>query len=177
LISNPILADIFENVSSEISQMDGERADIAESERPTLIKLAANIILQDVRGIVEKDALTFETLKITSENLTELVVLLHQKKIGSNAVAPMLMEMQRTGGDPDAIMQNLGLSQVSDSDELTSIVELVISENMDVVEKIKAGKTAGLQFLMGHVMAKTGGRANPQVVIEMLKQRILGGRE
>jgi aspartyl-tRNA(Asn)/glutamyl-tRNA(Gln) amidotransferase subunit B len=172
LIASPILADIFENVSSEISQMDSERSDIAHNEQDDLRKLAGNIILQDLRSIVEKDSLTFETLKITSENLTELVILLHQKKIGSNALRPVLDEMQRTGGDPDAIIDNLGLSQVSDADELEKTVMLVIEENQDVVEKIKAGKVAGLQFLMGHVMAKTGGRANPKVVIEMLKKII-----
>jgi len=66
-------------------------------------------------------------------------------------------------------MQNLGLTQVSDANELDIIVQAVISENPQVVESIRAGKEAGLQFLMGQVMAKTKGQANPKVVMEMLR--------
>ncbi|MEK7500271.1 MAG: Asp-tRNA(Asn)/Glu-tRNA(Gln) amidotransferase subunit GatB, partial [Patescibacteria group bacterium] len=82
----------------------------------------------------------------------------------------MLAEMQKTGGDPDAVMQNLGLMQLSDTGELESIVQEVLTENPTVVESIKAGKEAGLQFLMGQVMAKTKGKANPKLVMELLKK-------
>ncbi|HSX24612.1 MAG TPA: Asp-tRNA(Asn)/Glu-tRNA(Gln) amidotransferase subunit GatB, partial [Candidatus Andersenbacteria bacterium] len=113
-----------------------------------------------------------EPMRITAENLSELVVLIHQGKIGSNAVRPVLIEMQKTGGDPDPIIEKLGVAQVSDSNQLEEIIHHVISENPDVVEKIKAGKEAGLQYLMGQVMAKTKGAAHPGVVIDLLKKNI-----
>jgi aspartyl-tRNA(Asn)/glutamyl-tRNA(Gln) amidotransferase subunit B len=96
----------------------------------------------------------------------------HQGKIGSNVIRQVLTEMQRTGGDPDPIIENLGLAQVSNENELEEVIAHVISENPDVVEKIKAGKEAGLQYLMGQVMAKTQGKANPGIVIELLKKNI-----
>lgn len=168
-VAHKHLANFFEETASEIAQMDGERVDVAPAEEGKLLQLAANIILKELRAILEKDS---EDVRISPENLTELTVLILNKKIGSNAVMPMLDEMQRTGGDPDAIMKNLGLEQVSSADALRSIIDEVIAENPDVVEKIKAGKEAGYQFLMGQVMAKTKGTANPGVVIGLLKEKI-----
>ncbi len=172
LVAEKELAHIFEDTASEITQMDKERVDVAPASEPALVQLAANIILHDFRNLIEKQSLTHDSIKISPENFAELVILLHQGKIGSNAIAPMLTEMQKTGGDPDPIMQKLGLSQMGDSNELDTIIQTVISENPDVVEKIKGGKEAGLQFLMGQVMAKTKGTANPAVVIRVLIKTI-----
>ncbi len=172
LISDKILAELFEDTASEIAELDNERVDVAPGAEKELVILAANIILKELRAIIQEQSLTRGDIKISPENIAELVVLLHQKKIGSNGVTPMLAEMQKTGGDPDAVMKNLGLEQVNNADELGGIIETVISENPDVVEKIKAGKEAGLQFLMGQVMAKTKGTANPGVVIQLLKEKI-----
>lgn len=172
LVADKELAHLFEETASELTQLDNERVDVAPAAAPKLVAIATNVILHDIRTLMEKKSLTHETLNISPENIAELVVLLEQGKLGSNAIAPMLEEMQRTGGDPDAIMQNLGLAQMSDTNELDSIIATVISENPDVVEKIKAGKEAGLQFLMGQVMAKTQGKANPGVVIGLLKKSI-----
>jgi len=172
LITDKDLAHFFEDTCSEIAELDNERVDIAPAEESKLVQLASNIILHELRALLEKESIAGNELKITPENFAELLMLLHHKKIGSNAVVPMLEEMQRTGGDPDSVMQNLGLEQVSDAGELDAVIAEVISENPDVVEKIKAGKDAGLQFLMGQVMAKTKGKANPGVVMEMLKKSV-----
>ena len=170
LLSDEELARLYEDTASEIAQADLERTDIAGEEQGILMKLAANIILNDVRAVrMETQA---DPIRITAENLAELAVLVHQGKIGSNAVRPVLAEMQKTGGDPDPIIEKLGLAQVSDTNQLDDVIAHVISENPDVVAKIKAGKEAGLQYLMGQVMAKTKGAANPGMVIELLKKNI-----
>lgn len=168
LLGNKDLAHFFEDTYSEIAQLDQERSEITPNDISKLASLATNIILQEFRLIWEQEAVAGEEIKITPENFAELVILVQQGKINSNAVKPMLTEMQKTGGDPDAVMQNLGLAQMSDTGELESIVQEVISENAQVVESIKAGNEAPLQFLMGQVMAKTKGKANPKVVMEML---------
>lgn len=172
LISNTDIAHFFEDTCSEIAQVDKEQVAIAPAEEKKLVQLAANIILHEFRALWEAEYAAGREIKITPENFAELLVLLQQGKLNSNAIKPMLAEMQNTGGDPDAIMQTLGVEQVSDSNELDAVIQEVIAENPDVVEKIKAGKDAGLQFLMGQVMAKTRGKANPGVVMEMLKQVI-----
>lgn len=170
LITHKDLAHFFEDVCSEIAELDKERVDIAPAEEATLALLAANVILHELRALWEQEYTAGQEIKITPENFAELLVLVQQNKLNSNALRPMLAEMQKTGGDPDAIMENLGLAQVSDAHALDSVIQQVITENPDVVAKIKAGKQTGLQFLMGQVMAKTKGNANPSVVMEMLKK-------
>lgn len=172
IVTEHELGHLFEDTVSEIGQMDKERVDVTDSEVPEIIKIAANIIVREVRDVITKDNLTHDTLKITAENLSELAALVQQGKVGKNAIAQIIAEMQRTGGDPDAIIQNLGLEQVSGEDELGAVVDQVIAENPDVVEKVKSGKGAAIQFLMGQVMAKTQGKADAGVVISIIKQKI-----
>lgn len=173
LIDLPLLADFFENVTSELEDLDQERVDVLPKGVKSLAQLALNMMVRQLRDVIEKQELTAETLKISPENFAELVVLVQQQKINKNAVPQVLDEMQRTGGDPDAIIQNLGLEQVSGEADLERYVKDVIAANPDVVEKIKAGKDAALQFLMGQVMAKSRGKGNPKVIIDLLKKNIM----
>ncbi len=166
------LLSFFEDVASELEQLDKERVDVSSRSIPGLVKLAATWILRDIRQLMTDQKLTRKSLRISAENFAEVIVLLHQGKMNSYAVKPVLTEMQATGGDPDPILKKLGLEQVSGEDQLEKFVQEVIDENLEAVEKIKAGKEAALQFLMGQVMAKLKGSANPQVVIKLLRQKI-----
>ena len=80
--------------------------------------------------------------------------------------------MFETGKDPGEIISSKNLLQVSDSGELEAVVEKVIQNNPAPVKDFKAGKDASLQFLVGQIMKETKGRANPQVIQEMLKTKI-----
>jgi len=165
LSENPDLAGFFEQAVSEIEQLDNDEKDITPEDIPALTKLAANIVLRQLR---ELDSIS----KISPANFAELVVLVHQNKMNKNALPEVLAEMQRTGGDPDHILANLGLEQVSDTGELDTIIQEVIGENPDIVAKIKAGKDAALKALVGQVMAKTKGKANPEVAADLLRKAI-----
>jgi aspartyl-tRNA(Asn)/glutamyl-tRNA(Gln) amidotransferase subunit B len=167
LVNNSQLLNFFEGTVSELEQMDKERVAINSKEIPELVKIAFNVIRRELVALESYD-------KISPENFAELVVLLQQGKISRASVPAILAEMQATGGDPDPIIQRLGLQQVNEAGELEAAAALVIQENPEVVEKIKAGKEAALQFLMGQVMAKTGGKANPKVIIDLLRKAILG---
>lgn len=173
LADTPELAYFFEAVVSEIKELDNEQVGILPQEEPELVKLATNMILRDVRAMMEKEKLKFTDLKMTPENFAELVVMVQQGKIGKEGAAQVMAEMERTGGDPDPIVQNLGLTQVTDDTQLELWVNQVIAANEDVVGKIKAGKETAIQFLMGLVMAKSGGKADTKKVIELLKSKIL----
>ncbi len=174
LTSEKTLGYLFEDTVSEIQQADKERVDVSSEQVANLVRLAATTILREVRDIVRTEKLTYEDLKITPENLAEVIILVHEGKMNRNAVQKVLEEMQKTGGDPDAILQNLGLEQVSVEGDLEQYIDAVISENAEIVEKIRSGKGSAIQFLMGQVMAKSGGKANPAVVVAMLKKKILG---
>ncbi|MBI3255715.1 MAG: Asp-tRNA(Asn)/Glu-tRNA(Gln) amidotransferase subunit GatB [Candidatus Andersenbacteria bacterium] len=175
LTEEKVLADFFEEVVSELEQLDNERVEVSRQEIPILMKLAVSVILRDVRKMAQANNVTgLGDLKLNAENFAELMALLHAGKINNQSVGKVVEEMHKTGGDPDAIIQNLGLEQVSGADDLQKIVDEVVSEQADTVAKIKAGKEAAIQFLMGQVMAKSSGKANPKTIIEMLRKTILG---
>lgn len=167
------LASFAENVASEIEQLEHEEVKLTPAQVKPLVQLAAKLILRQMRDLLA-DGVSADELKISAANFAELVVMVKEGRINQDAVAPMLAEMQKTGGDPDHVVQNLGLEQVQDEDALGQFVDDVIAEHPDVVEKIKAGKDAALQFLMGQVMAKSRGTASPPEVISLLKKKISG---
>jgi aspartyl-tRNA(Asn)/glutamyl-tRNA(Gln) amidotransferase subunit B len=81
-------------------------------------------------------------------------------------------EMYNTGRDSAEIIKERGLSQISDTGELEKIVAEVIHSNMQAVADYRAGKETAVKFLVGQVMKATRGRANPQLVNEVLKQKL-----
>jgi len=80
----------------------------------------------------------------------------------------VLEEMFKKGGDPSQIIEEKGLIQVTDEVEIEKVVKEIISKNQKAVEDYKKGKETALQFLIGQVMAKTQGKANPEIVQENL---------
>lgn len=172
LVEHKELSYFFEDVVSELQQQDKERVDVLPKEVKELVTMAANMILRDIRGLMTEHSLTLAALKITPENFAEVVILLQQGKINRTSLKLLLEEMQRTGGDPDPIIQKLGLQQVNADNDLEKYITDVIEANADIVSKVKAGKDAAIMFLVGEVMAKTRGKANPKMVIELLKKKI-----
>jgi aspartyl-tRNA(Asn)/glutamyl-tRNA(Gln) amidotransferase subunit B len=84
----------------------------------------------------------------------------------------MLVEMFKTGGDPSNILDEKGLEQVSDESEIEKIIDEVIKNNPKSVEDYKSGKEVALKFLVGQTMKESKGKANPQVVGEILKKKL-----
>ena len=84
----------------------------------------------------------------------------------------ILEEMINTGNDPSDIIDDKGLSQISDQDELDKIADKVIANNQTVAADYRAGKEVALKFLMGQIMKETKGSANPQIVEKILKEKL-----
>jgi aspartyl-tRNA(Asn)/glutamyl-tRNA(Gln) amidotransferase subunit B len=80
--------------------------------------------------------------------------------------------MFKTGGDPSHIAEEKDLGQVSDTGELDGIVDKILTDNPSAVEDFRAGKENSIKFLMGQVMKETKGKANPPMVMEMLKKKM-----
>lgn len=130
----------------------------------------ANIISNDVaREVKEKDvsALTF-----TPSQIAELVKMLDEKTISSKIAKQVFEEMVKSGENPSKIVEDKGLVQISDPELITPIIEDVIAKNPDNVEKFKAGNTKLLGFFVGQVLKATGGKANPQVVNELVNEKL-----
>ena len=112
----------------------------------------------------------------SAEHLAELLQLIDRGTVSGSAAKQVFEEMYRTGRAPGAIVESLGLTQVSDEDALSGAVAEVIAANPKPVADYRAGKTAALGRLVGEVMKATRGRANPALVGDLLRRR-LGGED
>jgi aspartyl-tRNA(Asn)/glutamyl-tRNA(Gln) amidotransferase subunit B len=169
------LADYYEQVISELNSWEkiiGHKEEKKDTRQELMI-LAANYITTDLRRLMQDAKISIASCKISPENFAEFIDLIHTGKLSSRGAKDLLPEMLKTGGDPSNLMEGMGLRQVSDERELDLIVDKVIREQTKAVLDYKSGKENILQFLVGQVMKETKGSANPQVVAEILKKKIL----
>lgn len=153
------LGDYFENAISKLPQnLKGE----------SIFKLCANYITSDLLGLMKENNIFLENLKISPENFAQFVSLIGEKKISSKIAKQVLAKMLETGKSAIKIIKENQLSLISEEKELEKIINEVILENEKAVEDFKSGKTQALQFLIGKVMQKTKGRADPQKTKEFL---------
>jgi len=110
--------------------------------------------------------------KVSAEKLVRLTVLNLEGTVSAATAKSMLEEMFETGKDADTLLKEGGRSQISDSDELEEAVKQAIDGNAPAVADYKAGKEQALKFLVGQVMKVTKGRANPQVVNDLMKKKL-----
>jgi aspartyl-tRNA(Asn)/glutamyl-tRNA(Gln) amidotransferase subunit B len=170
IISDKHLANYFENVASEIK----EKISCGEikSSQEKAIKLAANYMITELRKHLSEDGDSIKDIKITPENYAELVGFVVCGKINSSAAQTVLAEMYKTGGDPSQIIESKNLSQLSDEGELEKVVEEILADNEKSVSDYRSGKDNALRFLVGQMMAKTKGKANPKMAEKMLKKKL-----
>lgn len=171
LASDKDLATYFENVIMELHAKIDSKEVAAPAEKA--IKLTANYIISELRKHFIKTGESIRDIRISPENFAELIGILADGKINSSAAQIVLEEMYKGGdNDPSHIIEAKNLGQVSDASELEGMVEKVLSANEKSVEDYKNGKQAALQFLVGQVMKETRGKANPQMVTDILQKKI-----
>jgi len=167
------LATFTEEVISELRAWIEAEGDSWERQKHKLAKATANWLINELFKHLKTDGQSISQLHVTPENFAELICLIYQDKINSSAAQTILAQMYNQGGDPTAIMADLGLEQLDDQEALEKVIAEIMLKNQKQVDEYKAGKTNVLQFLVGQVMAATGGKANPKVVLDLLKN-ILG---
>jgi aspartyl-tRNA(Asn)/glutamyl-tRNA(Gln) amidotransferase subunit B len=133
---------------------------------------AANWITQDVAGLVNRRGGDVGGSRITARHLADLIALLEADTISGQGAKQALEEVADTGDDVAAIVERRGLTQVSDAGALGAIADEVIGENADAVEQFRAGKEGVIGFLVGQVMKKSKGSANPKLAQELLRERL-----
>ncbi|MBI2062104.1 MAG: Asp-tRNA(Asn)/Glu-tRNA(Gln) amidotransferase subunit GatB [Candidatus Yanofskybacteria bacterium] len=178
------LGDYYEHVATELDSsakdfhikkgLKGEFSKEQHLER-RLHELSANYIITEFPALMSASGTEIDDLegfKISSEAFAELMVLIFHRELSSTGAKAVLKEMAETGMHPEQIMRERNLGQMSNPEELESAVDKVIAKNSQAVEDYKKGKEASLKFLMGMVMRESGGKANPQVVEEILKKKL-----
>ncbi len=166
-------SEYFEAVASELAEKVESKEILAPLERA--VKLAANYMLTELRKHLVDNNQTIEDLPISAENYAEFIGIVADGKINSSAAQIILSEMYHGSDgdtDPSHIIDRLNLGQVNDSEALEKAVDLVLERNAQSIIDFKAGKQNALQYLMGQVMKDTQGKANPQMVQEMLRKKI-----
>jgi aspartyl-tRNA(Asn)/glutamyl-tRNA(Gln) amidotransferase subunit B len=115
---------------------------------------------------------TPEELRGDEAKLQSVFLMVNDGTISKQAGAEVLRESIETNADPATVVEARGLKQVSDSGELGGVADEVIAENPGPVEQFRGGKEGVIGFLVGQVMKKTGGSANPKVVQDVLRERL-----
>jgi aspartyl-tRNA(Asn)/glutamyl-tRNA(Gln) amidotransferase subunit B len=136
-------------------------------------KKIANWILSEVKKILNEKQIGIEQFIVPAREITRLLEFVDSGSISGKIAKDVFKEMATSGKTAGEIIEQGGLSQISDTGELEMLVERIISENPSVATDFKGGKGKALQFLMGQVMKASKGKANPGVTIELIKQKLL----
>lgn len=141
-----------------------------EAHTESNAKEVANIITTELMGL-EDTREKRETSKLTSKHLKELADAIASGKISRNSSKNALHEILKTGKDLAEIITELDLGNVSDESELSDIVSKIISEESQAVDQAKSNPQT-INYLVGKVMQKTKGKADPAVTLELLKKQM-----
>ena len=135
-------------------------------------KLTANWLLNDLLGSLSEAGKDIESSPVSPQSLAELVKLIKENVLSSKLAKEVIKEMVATGKSPSQIVEEKGLKQISDEGQIRSMIEEVLRENSKEVERFKAGEEKIFGFLVGQVMKKAKGKANPQLVNKLLREML-----
>jgi aspartyl-tRNA(Asn)/glutamyl-tRNA(Gln) amidotransferase subunit B len=137
-------------------------------------KRCVNLLLGRAVAIAKERDCTIAELGITAEQLAELATMLTDSKINATSAEKVLVTVIDDGGSPSQIAEAQGLLQVSDTGQLEAWVDEALAENPDAVAKAREGDKKVIGFLMGQVMQKSRGAANPGEANKLLQQKLNG---
>ena len=132
----------------------------------------ANWIIKELFKLLNDTSCTINECLIIPDDFARLINLISSGDITESIGRTVLEDMFKTGSDPDTIIDEKGLKPISDDKTLKAILEEIISKNPGAVDQIKAGETKPIDFLMGQVMKKTKGKADPKKIRKLI-QKIL----
>lgn len=135
-------------------------------------KLSANWVLGELLRELNNSGKTADQSLLTAEDLAELIRTVEDGKINNNQAKEVLGEMFATGKPAGEVIGEKGFEQVSDTASIERIVDEVIALNVQNVEAYRSGNEKLFGFFVGQVMKASGGKANPKVVNEILKQKL-----
>lgn len=151
LAENQESADWFEQAVSEAKAL---YVDIDN-------KSVYNYYINDLQGLMKEAGMTLDAIRIDPFHFAKVITFVAQGKLNSRLAKDILREMFDTGSDPEEIMNTKGLNEEISTDALQETIRETIAENPKAIEDYKKGQQNALQFLIGKVMGKMKGRANP----------------
>lgn len=167
LTSEKELADYFENSVNFVLNED------KNIDKKNISKQISNWIMVELLGKLNKENKAISQSPVSFENFSKLLLLINKDtisgKIGKIVFEEMFMDAKKT---PDDIIKEKNLIQITDTSEIEKIVKEILDENPKSVEEYKSGKVKIMGFLVGQIMQKTKGKANPGIVNKILKEKL-----
>lgn len=135
-------------------------------------KSVSNWIMTDVLKTVNEKNISISDFPIKPENLGQLINLINEKVISVKIAKEVFQEMVETKKAPDEIVKEKNLVQISDTTEIESAIDKILTANASQVKEYLSGKEKVLGFFVGQIMKETKGKANPQILNELLKKKL-----
>ena len=135
-------------------------------------KLASNWISSVILGYLNKELLSIDDIYVTPLMLKDLIDMVQDGTISSKQGKEVLFRCLDEKKEPKTVVEESGMKQIGSSDEILKIVTEVLDENGDNIEKYKSGRTNVVDYLVGQVMKKTRGQANPSITRSMMIEEI-----
>lgn len=135
-------------------------------------KAVANWIMGDLLGYLNANHLELVDVRITGKGLGEMIGLIEKGTISTKIAKTVFKEMIESGQDPQKIVEEKGLIQISDEGAILAVVDQVLAANPQSVADILAGKDKAIGFLVGQIMKETKGKANPGLVNKLIMDRV-----
>jgi aspartyl-tRNA(Asn)/glutamyl-tRNA(Gln) amidotransferase subunit B len=170
LVADRAVADYFE----ETVTVATSRSVVRDRAAGQIPKTVANWVTGELFRLMNAVSASIETVKVSPEALAELLGMVDTGQINLNTGRKILDTMFQSGRRAPEIVQELGLAQVSDADELAAVVSRVVARYPDEVAKYRAGGEKVFAWLMGQIMRETRGKGNPAIVRELLANALRG---
>jgi len=135
-------------------------------------KLATNWIIGDLFASLNEKNISIIESPVTAKKMSELIDSISSGVISGRTAKEVFEIMKETGEEPKKIIKRKNLQQQSDPKELERIIDKILDSNKDKVEQFKSGKNKLFGFFVGQVMKVSGGKANPQLVNDILKNKL-----
>ena len=134
--------------------------------------LLANWFIGEINAYLNKELIEINESKLNPENIAMLINRIDDQTISGKIGKSIFEEMCSSGSSPDQIIESKGLKQITDDDSIEKVIDEVIANNSQQVEDFQSGKDKLFGFFVGQVMKKTQGKANPQIVNKILKEKL-----
>jgi aspartyl-tRNA(Asn)/glutamyl-tRNA(Gln) amidotransferase subunit B len=134
-------------------------------------KTAANWVISNLFGVLNKLDIDIEESPVSATSLGKLIDLITDGTISGRIAKDVFQAMVDSGDDPGAIVEKKGMKQITDAGAIEEAVDAVIADNPDKIAEIRAGKDKMLGWFVGQVMQMTGGKANPKMVNDLLREK------
>lgn len=135
-------------------------------------KQTANFIMTTLLGMLNAKGFDIADSPVSAKDVSNLLALIEQGKINASAAKTICEEMMLCQKDPEVIVKEKDLEQISDRHQLESIVEQILTDSPDEIAAYKNGDTRLLRFFMGQIMKHTRGKADPEIVTRLLETRL-----